>query len=328
MGPPSWRGTGPAWGVEVTDTRLRAVSCDSSGKLGPMRVVERDRADSGAADFRRLRASGVGSPWILSLPPSWTIALPVHLPPAGAVEELLVERARAQLSFPVEEAVLDYLEPEARPDGSRRVLLYAVPSARATALVEQAAAAGGAVLAVESSGTGLQRALAQANLLDRRQTLVVHVDDEHVLFLIADHERIAAERALAWGMSRIAAAVASQLEVPPAGVPALLAPVEDPDDPEAGGDVARAVGEIAAPHLAELEREAERMQAYCRSEFRDRGVERVLLTGLAAEVRCLRDGVNDWSMPVEVQTDVRAGSGAVSGGLALRRWEKACAGSI
>ncbi len=327
---PSWGGSRPAWGVEVTDGCLRAVTCDAGGHAEQVLVVERERAtDDTESAFRTLRARGAGRRWIASLPPGWIDALPIHLPPTGALEDLLVDRARAQLSFAVEDAVLDYLEPETRADGSRRVLLYAVPRARVAALVAAGARAGCEIVTIESAGAALQRTLAAQAILDTRRTLVVHLDEEHVLFLVAHAERVMAERALGWGILRIATAVATELGIPLTTARHVLrgTPTLAEDDPEAEGEVARVVTEIAATHLAELGRETERMQAYCRGEFRDGGIERLLVSGSAAVLGSLHSGLSDLGPGVEILSDQVAGSQAVALGLALRRLERTCVGS-
>jgi len=326
---PSWGGPRPAWGVEVTDGCLRAATCDASGRPGQVLVIERATDDAGESAFRTLRARSAGRRWIASLPPAWIDALPIHLPPTGVLEDLLVERARAQLSFAVEDAVLDYLEPETRPDGSRRVLLYAVPRARVAALVAAAARAGCDLVTIESAGAALQRALSQRAVLDARRTLIVHLDEEHVLFLVANSERVVAERALGWGTTRIATAIATQLEIPVATAQQVLrgTPTLVEDDPEAASEVARVVTEIAALHLAELGRETERMQAYCRGEFRDGGIERLLLSGFAAELGCVRAGLADVGPGAEILNPDVGGTYAVAFGLALRRLERTCVGS-
>lgn len=326
---PSWGGPRPAWGVELTEGRIRAAACDANAATRPVVVVERGTAngDDFEIAFRQLRARGAGRRWIASLPPAWTDALPIHLPANGAVEELLVERARAQLSYAVETAVLDYFEPEIRPDGSRRVLLYAAPQERVTALIAAAARAGCELAELESAGAALQRAFTHHGVLDERRTLIVHLDDDHVLFVVANSTRVFVERSLGWGTTRIATAIATQLEISPATARRVLhgTPTLADDDPEAVGEVARGVSEIAAPHLADLGRETERMQAYCRSEFRDAGVERVLLSGRAAELANLRAGLIEVGSGAEMVSPAIGGVQAIAHGLGLRRMERTCA---
>jgi Tfp pilus assembly PilM family ATPase len=330
---PALGGIGAACGIEVTEHLLRAVACDAAGRC----IASTDVPVEAAGDrtwleaFRLLRARAPGLPRrvVCSPPPGWADVLPLRLPAGGDLEALLVERARQHLSYPVEDAVLDYLDPEPRTDGTRRALLVAVPRARVMALMQDAAAAGFRIQALETAGAALQRAVDRCGRLDARRTLIVHLDAAHALFLVADARHLHVERVLPWGTRRLAALAAERLEMPETAAARLLYGAAAPPDGEPMlAEVRAALAEILAPVLRELALEVERVLGYCRAEFRDAGFERLLLSGGAGGSWCVRAAVQDIGAEVE---DAFGGGRTqpppgieVAHGLALRAREAAC----
>jgi len=329
-------GSRPVCGIEVASGGLRAVACDATGGLAATAQVDwgTGNAASQAEAFRALAAAGhgLGREAVCCGPPDWVDALPLHLPGGGDLEELLVERARAHLSYPVEEAVLDYIGPEARDDGTRRALLVAMPRQRALDLLSAAERGGFRVRAVETAGAALHRLLHRAGRLDGRRTLCVHIERDHCLFLVLDAGALHVERALPWGEARLEQTIASQLEVPAATAAHLLR--ADPARGQAVDgslDVQAAMREILAPVLRELATEVERVLGYCRAEFRGSGVDRVLVGGAAGAVPSLGEALQ--RLAPEAESAFAGGAAAnaesrglaVAYGLALRGLEKPCA---
>lgn len=320
---------GTSCGIQVTPARLRAVACDGAGRPVASGEVQLPDADSLAAAFAALRAAvpALGRRAVCCGPPGWTDAFPLRLPASGALEDLLVERARAHLSYALEEAVLDYLEPEPRADGSRRALLYALPRARVLELLGAARAGRFEIESIETAGTALHRLLRHRRALDARRSLVLDLDRDHALFLVADAEHLVLERSLAWGAGRLEQELATRLDMPAAAAGRLLC------DPRTAGDAAgldpvrAAVREILGPALEELGNEVDRMLAYGRAEFRDAPPERVLLAGATSaawplcEALAARIGDVDSVPPEEIEGQRGF---AVAWGLALGALEARC----
>jgi len=308
-------------GVEILPRCVRAVVCDAAG--APIACSAEPIGDDAVAALRRVRARlGRLSQVVACGPPDWADTVPLRLPGGGGLEELLVERARAHLPYGVEDAVLDYAGAVSRPDGARRTLLYGVPRSRALEMLAAGDDAGFAIDAIETSGTSLHRGLRHARLLDERRTLAVWLDADHGAFLVADQAMRYVERPLAWGVARLEERVAASLGTPV--TTAALALRRPPDSEE----VSDAVREIVGNDLHELGAEIERMIGYCRSEFRDRGIERVLLCGAAA-LWSVRETLDRLSLVAEPGLPEQlAGTPApgylVAWGLALRGWELAC----
>jgi Tfp pilus assembly PilM family ATPase len=308
-------------GVEILPRCVRAVVCDDYGAVVAW-GTELVPADATAA-LRALRARlGRAARIVACGAPDWADAVPLRLPGGGGLEELLVERARAHLPYSIEDAVLDYAGAVARPDGVRRALLYGVPRSRALEMLAAGDGAGLAIDAIETSGTSLHRALRHARLLDERRTLAVWLDADHGAFLVADQAMRYVERPLAWGVARLEERVAASLGMP---VTTAAAALRRPPDTE---QVSDAVREIVGNDLHELGAEVERMIGYCRSEFRDRGIERVLLCGAAAlwSVHETLDRlalVAEPGLPEQLPGTSAPGY-VIAWGLALRGWEVAC----
>ena len=325
------RGPRPACGVQWAEDGLRAAACDASGALVAHARVDLSDPPQGAwaQAFRVLRgaAHGLGRDAVCCAPPGWIDALPLRLPGTGDLEELLLERAPQHLSYSLDDAVLDYLGPDARDDGSRRALLVALPRQRALELLAAAEGGGFRVAAIETAGVGLHRLLRRDRRLDARRALVVHLEREHCLFLVLDSESLHVERALGWGTSRLEAALAARLDVPRTSAAHLLRAA-----PESAGEAQAATREILSPALGELATEVERVLGYCRAEFRA-GVDRVLLSGAAGDVRSVREALQRLAPEAEdAFPEPRGGPGveadlAVAHGLALRFLESSCASS-
>ena len=153
------------------------------------------------------------------------------------------------------------------------------------------------------------------------------VDRDHVLFLVLDAENLHVERGLGWGELRLESAVADQLELPLATAARML---------HGGGgsggeplpELGSALHEIVAPALRELVVEVERVLGFCRAEFRESGIERLLLSGAAAHVASVRLALRDLGALVEDAWPAdyarAVGDHLVAHGLALRPREHAC----
>jgi hypothetical protein len=326
------RGPRPACGIQIAEHVMRAVGCDAGGAVATLAQVDLSTptAEGYAQAFRALRLSapGLAREAVCCGPPGWIDALPLRLPGTGDLEELLVEQARAHLSYALDDAVLDYLGPEPRDDGTRRALLVALPRKRAMEVLAAAAHGGFRVRALETPGVGLQRLLRHAARLDARRALVVHLEREHWIFLVLDAGSLHVERSLAWGEARLESAVAEQLDLP-LGAAARLVRAADGSRDEAGSPVAEAALEIVSPFLRELTTEVERVLGYCRAEFRGAGVDRVLLSGAVSEVPCVRDVLRRLAPEAEeaLPRAARQSEHAVAHGLALRFLEETCASS-
>lgn len=332
---PAWQGLArgglrASCGIEVTEHVLRAHVRAAAGRSAvdvEVGVPQHPEPDWRAA-FRALRPllPGRSRSAIASTPPSWTDALPLRLPAGGGLEPQLVERARQQLSYEVEEAVLDYDDVETRADGARRVLLFAVPRRRILELLEASESSGFRLEVLESAGTALHRFLNVRGGLDARRTLVVHFDRHHGLFRVLDRSHAYLERALGWGETRLEDAVASRLEVGVEAAGRMLrgghAAVEDSAD-----EVRSALSEIVNPILRDLVVEVERVLGFCRAEFRDTGIERVLLSGAAAELDCVRTALVGVAPAVDAAIGVtpHGAFSSIAVGLALGTEEVGCA---
>ncbi|MFQ5601360.1 MAG: hypothetical protein ACE5G2_12515, partial [Candidatus Krumholzibacteriia bacterium] len=247
-------GRRPASGIEATAHALRAVWCDPGGRvMHSAEVAFAGDSDAAWLDaFRRLRkaAPGAGRRVVCCGPSSWVDALPLRVPATGELEDLLVERARQHLSYPVEEAVLDYVGPQSLTDGTRRALLVAVPRLQVCRLLGAAERSGLRVEVIETAGTALQRALVRLERLDERRTLLVHLDRRHGLFLVVDHEALYVERLLSWGADRFRDVVAAQLDVPAASAERLLRRhMQESAGVAAWEEVRAATDEIVSPVL-------------------------------------------------------------------------------
>ncbi len=241
---------------------------------------------------------------IALLPPLETVLsypLRVEVGRQESLEEAIVREAGAVLSFPLEEAMLDYASVQPDPAGKRNVshvLVVATPRAN----VEQHAAwvheAGGVLEVVESAATALVRAHGAVAPLGPEPVLLCHVGRERSMIVVVSREGIVAHRNAHWGTNDLRLKLTENLELGNQqrdadfllrhdGLSRMLSGRNDHAGPTAGGQTSVVVSQLLAPLADTFVHELHNTTGYVRSQMAEVTFGGIFLYGDGALVRGL-----------------------------------------
>jgi type IV pilus assembly protein PilM len=297
-------------------------------------------------------ASFSGKSVVSVMPGSQLDILPVKFSLAQdeSVEEAILEKARAHLSYDVENAVIDYIPFDDREHGpdTDHPLRSLMISARREDVDNQLSILKRARLkpaALEISACALARLIRLSETDRNRNVLVINSNNRHTTLTLIWKNNILLDRTIVWGRENVVESLMNRLKLDRQNADGLLIrkglDPEHSDEPEhenksyIQGKATDVVYQIIANQIGELTGEIDKMLQYFSSEMRGAVVDHVYLMGSSSTIQGLdtymekRTGiVTDYfhlsdklNMGTEEMSDDRNGAVlffGVSVGLAIR----------
>ncbi|NNG02245.1 MAG: pilus assembly protein PilM [Desulfobacteraceae bacterium] len=247
---------------------------------------------------------------VLKLPAHLLFTFPVtfELEEEATVEAAIVRECRRYLSFPLEEAVIDYPGIDRMADGDTpryRASIIAVRRDQVEKYLSLASSAGLVVEAIDYGMAALFRLHHHLYPIKPKPMILCNLGYRQSLLAIVTADNILAQRAVTWGFHDIAERIRSNFELPAASgsLAGLIrtcglryetgrhgqdAPGDNSSDTSMGDmDVHRTVYQVLAPYVDELIHELHQIIAYVRSETRHTAFESIALYGQGSDVHHL-----------------------------------------
>ncbi len=296
-------------GVDACASRLKIVQCYSRGATDAWRVADLENhlgeGDRPTSEQRKLKNAlgrqGIarGNAVCAITSPAVDV-FPLDIKPAEpeAFEGLVVAQARDQLSYPLNEAILDYavLPAETRRSGdeSTPVIAFSIPRV----LVEEI------VQSIDGLGLTVDRLVTPACAVAPRihaaepgaRYLLITTAESATSVSVVQDGAVLIERILPWSVRALVERLERELELPEAQCRALLmepsqegSPPEQTAEPQAEEPIAGVLRQILGPLYQELAQEADGCMGYCNSFLRHQAVAATVLAGPLTGHRPLRE---------------------------------------
>jgi type IV pilus assembly protein PilM len=281
--------------LRVVDAVAQARAAEDPGAFEPARVKQFLKSSLRRGSFR-------GRTALLSLPHTSLISQPVRFEPrAGdSVEAAMVQEVARKLTYPVQDAVIDYASLRT-VGGPRSKVLEGIVIAARRELVEgylDAFRSAGLVLeAITSGGVALIRLHRHLYPPARMPDLLCFCDDDYSMLAAVTSDNILVYRTFTWGTSQMLGTIRAQLELGDDDQSArqLLSQYglmyeTDRNERNATGeddDISRTLYQIISPFVGQLVFELHNMTAYIRSAEQGISFQRIYLYGQAAALRGL-----------------------------------------
>lgn len=247
---------------------------------------------------------------VVSLPQDYLHVFPVTIAAAtkDTFDSTLAQACSKHLSFPLDQAILDYFCIERMDDGADKQLRVSVVAANREQVHEviRACKQGGLnVDTIDYGLCGLIRLHNHIHTLTDTPIVLVHMDARSTLLAVAARTNIIAHRQLDWGLDRLHHRIAETLDFDPKGQqPGVMLrdygvdydalqdnqgpPQERQTPPDADRMAAlRVVSQILVPNMEELVRELFQIIGYARSISPEIQFQEVWLYGMADEIKNL-----------------------------------------
>lgn len=244
---------------------------------------------------------------VVSLPHEYLYVFPVTIDTTGhpPFDTVLAQACGKHLSFPLEQAVIDYFCVEKTDAGSDRKLRVTVVAAHGEQVHKVIRTFKRARLSVEIIDYGLCGLIRLHNnihALTEAPMVLVHMDMASTLLAVATKTTIVAHRQLDWGTGRLEQRIAEMLQLDIMGDQARTmlknygvdydglqntdSPTEKGSLPQ-GDDIAamRVVSQILAPNMEELVQELFQIIGYARSVSPQIQFQELWLYGRANEIK-------------------------------------------
>ncbi len=314
-------GTGKSLiGIDITDSEMRFArypfTSDSGWLTGKLRVEEQildGSPRSGRLIAGELRKLGFQpGPAFGSLLSTELEVFPLiithkkHL----SLESQIISLAGDNLSYPISQAVIDYVEIPSdvrRPgESTTPVLVYAAPLSLTTNIAQSLDSAGLPMSSLMTPACSLTRPI--NDLYPNERHVVIMSSQMATSVSIMQNGHVLLERFLSWSLKDLFSRLRDELDLSHAQCEMLLAgdfrtsqpEVSNEDEPESGPGLDNSINEILATNLQELAHEAAQCISFCNSQLVSHVVSRVLLCGLIAEQNIISDFLsNNLSLPCE-----------------------------
>lgn len=247
---------------------------------------------------------------VVSLPQEYLFVFPVTIETTGqsTFEPALAQACARHLSFPLEQAVIDYFCVENIAVEAGRKLRVTVVAAHRESVVKVIRIFKRHKLSIgiiDYGLCGLIRLHNRIHSLSEAPSVLVHMDLESTLLAVATKSTIVAHRQLDWGMGRLEQRVAQMLQLDGPGEQSRAMLVNYGVDYDAlrehnllyqqdakkpcGDDITalRAVSQILAPSMEELVRELFQIIGYARSVSPQIQFQELWLYGMATAIKNL-----------------------------------------
>ena len=245
--------------------------------------------------FRRRRFKGRRA--VITLPAGELITIPLHfhVEETEGLEEAMVRAAEESISFPLEEAVLDYASLTSVPEGDADEYRATVIAAHRDTIARYVGAfkkAGLVVEAVDFDVSALIRLHTYLHDSLPEAVMLCNIGNRNTMLSIVTQESIVLQRQVSWGMLALFEKLVTNLEglrdtrhaqfmLKTYGL-AYEDRVEPPADEKSTVNILRAVYQIITPFMEELVYEFHKMISYARSEGQNPLIEEICLYGNAA----------------------------------------------
>jgi Tfp pilus assembly PilM family ATPase len=212
----------------------------------------------------------------------------------GEVEKQIVAQAGDHLSYPLQEAVLDFIDiPDEmrRPDDkSNAVLVYAVPRALTERISETFEQAGFLLDTLVTPACVLADPIKQ--IAGEKRYMVIAPLEEATMVAIIQDGNILLERFLAWNIGLLVERLQRELELSVPQCHALMGiSVNDEVGDNTPQRMPAPLRDILSPSLHYLAQEAMSCVGYCNSLLQSKPVSEILLLGPLASRPFLRDSL-------------------------------------
>ncbi|UCH81611.1 MAG: type IV pilus assembly protein PilM [Nitrospiraceae bacterium] len=219
-----------------------------------------------------------------------------------SVEDAILEKARAHLSYDVKNAVIDYIpfEDSEHEPGTDHPLRSLLISARREDVDNQLAILKRAKLkpaALDISACALARLIRLSRTDRNRNVLVVNTNNRHTSLTLIWKNNILLDRTILWGRENVVESLMNRLKLDRQNADGLL--VRKGLDPEQGNETEQdnernmqgkapdVVYPIIANQIGELTAEIDKMLRYFSSEMRGAVVNQLYLMGTASMIQGL-----------------------------------------
>ncbi len=245
---------------------------------------------------------------VVSLPHEYLYVFPVTIEITGHTpfETVLAQACGKHLSFPLEQAVIDYFcveKTDAESGRKLRVTVVAAHREQVHKVIHTFKQARLSVEIIDYGLCGLIRLHNHIHTLTEAPVVLVHMDMASTLLAVATKTTIVAHRQLDWGMGRLEQRIAEMLQLDTEGDQGRtmlknygvdydgLQNTDGPPEKGAlqphGDDIAamRVVSQILAPNMEELVQELFQVIGYARSVSHQIQFQELWLYGRANEIK-------------------------------------------
>jgi len=245
-----------------------------------------------------------GKKTVLHLPSRDISSFPIRIEAEKTeiLEEAIVRESKEYISFPLEEAIIDYpsLIPISTGDTRKyKAIIIAIHRDPIHQYLRIFKRAGLIVDAVDFDVSSLIRLHQFGHQISENPIMLCHIDHNQCLISVVNSNGILALHHISWGFNHLLDKVRSNLELPHNDhkTEQLLKQYgltysrqEDNGNNETDGtgdDMQQAIYQIIMPYIEELIDEFHKMTVYLRSEERDAFIEEIYLYGWANSVHDL-----------------------------------------
>jgi len=246
----------------------------------------------------------------IHIPPQQVFSFPAafEIGVDETVEEAIVRESRKYLSFPLEEAIIDYPfihDVSSGPGKKFKANIIAVRREQVEGYVHLLKRAGLSLEAVDFSLSSLLRLHHYLYSVKDGLVILCNIGHRQSLLSIVTKNSILAKRDVPWGIEPLLNSLEINLELPPnsqqaAGMlkkyglfhedytgSSATASAEGDGDKEDAMEIYRTVFQILTPHIDELIKELHQIMGYVRSEMQKAKFEEIFMYGQASLINFL-----------------------------------------
>ncbi len=290
------KNTAAGWVISEMREKMISVSQQESGESRTDAIVRSINACMKEASFAGRS--------VVSVMPGYQLdILPVKLSVSGeeSVEDAILEKARAHLSYTVENAVIDYIpveDGESGEDQSRPVRSLLISARREDvdthlSILKRAKLK---PLAIDMSACALARLIRFSGTEKENNVLVVNAGDQHTSLTLVWKNNILLDRTVPWGRENLLGSLMNRLKLSHQKADGLLSRnglstghSEEPGQVhESLAPVSKTyevVHEIIANQLEKLSTEIDKVLQYFSSEMRGAEMDVLYIMGTAGMIR-------------------------------------------
>lgn len=248
---------------------------------------------------------------VMHLPAQYTHVFPVSIQvqEGGTLEEALLAESEKHLSFPIEEAVIDYpsiVQTSAGEYSTYRSIIVGAELGRLQPIVSNFKEAGLFIEAVDIDISSLIRAHQYLQRLETNFIALCHIGHQQSMLSVVNQERILMYRHTPWGVANLIKKLQEHLDLPRSQVMTILQEhgvsktnrvnqETNKQTSDAGlmEDVRSAVVDILTPYLEDFIYEFHNLTGYAISEVPDKKIQKAYFYGQAGIIKGLDQYLED-----------------------------------
>lgn len=306
-------------GIDIEDQRISAVQLEQTGENLSIRGLwhgEFDAYTDGLPEEDDALVSVLksitkskrfkGKSAVVHLPSQNIISFPIRFQigeEGESVDESIFRESGTRLSFPIEDAILDYPTLIARPSGVRtdyRAIVTAVHRDHVKQYMSIFKQAGLTVEAIDFGVASLIRVHEYLHGPIQNTVVLCHLGFRESYLSVVTDEGIIAQRDFTWGFQRLLDKILANLELPDDKAMFILnkygLAYEEltggggKDNPSSDGTMVnlhRALYQIITPYIDELVYEFHTITSYMRSEEQNKALDGIYMYGCASMMQSL-----------------------------------------